>query len=83
LAQNFPNPFNPSTRIEFGVPHSGHVILEVFNTLGDRIATVLDETMEAGYHQVSFDGSRFATGIYFYRLVTDHTVLMKKMALVK
>jgi hypothetical protein len=83
LAQNFPNPFNPTTRIEFGVPSAGHVRLEVFNTLGDQVATLVDQNMDPGYHQVPFDGARFATGVYFYRLVTEHTVLMKKMVLVK
>ncbi len=83
LSQNFPNPFNPSTRIEFGVPRAGHVSLELYNMIGERVATLVDGEKSAGYHQIAFDGTRFASGVYFYRLVADQVVLMKKMVLVK
>ena len=83
LSQNFPNPFNPSTRIEFGVPRAGHVSLELYNMIGELVATLVDGEKAAGYHQIAFDGTRFASGMYFYRLVADQVVLMKKMVLVK
>lgn len=83
LAQNFPNPFNPATRIEFGMPQAGHVTLEVYNMLGELVATLVDAEKTAGYHQVAFDGTRFASGIYFYRLIANDLVLMKKMVYLK
>ncbi len=83
LSQNYPNPFNPATQIEFGVPHAGRVTLEVYNLLGEKVATLVDGEQQPGYHQVAFDGARFASGVYLYRLVTDNTALMRKMVLVK
>ncbi len=83
LAQNFPNPFNPATTIEFGVPRAGHVTLEVYSMLGELVATLVDGDRSVGYHQVTFDGSRLASGMYFYRLVANDLVLMKKMVYVK
>jgi hypothetical protein len=83
LSQNYPNPFNPATRIEFGLPSSGQVLLEVYNMLGSKVATLVNGVRSAGYHEVTFDGAGLASGIYFYRLATDNTVLLKKMALVK
>jgi hypothetical protein len=83
LSQNFPNPFNPTTQIKFGVPGAGHVTLEVFSMLGDRVAVLLNENLDAGYHYVNFNGSQLASGVYFYRLATANTTLLKKMILVK
>jgi len=83
LSQNYPNPFNPSTRIEFGLPSSGHVLLEVYNMLGSKVATLADGIKPVGYHEVTFDGAGLASGIYFYRLATDNSVLLRKMVLVK
>jgi len=59
------------------------VTLEVYNLLGEKVATLVDGERQPGYHQVAFDGARFASGVYLYRLVTDNTALMKKMVLVK
>ncbi|MCB2201361.1 T9SS type A sorting domain-containing protein [bacterium] len=88
LAQNYPNPFNPSTYIEFSLPTAGHTTIEVFNVLGRRVRTILDEQMPAGYHRVIFDGrsssgEELSTGVYFYRLKTDEHVASKKMILMK
>ncbi|MEQ8577846.1 MAG: BspA family leucine-rich repeat surface protein [Balneola sp.] len=84
LNQNYPNPFNPSTVIRFGIPQSGEVRLEVFDLLGRRVATLIDnETKNAGYHQVSFDASNLASGIYFYRIVAGKYVDSKRMTLIK
>jgi hypothetical protein len=68
LEQNFPNPFNPSTTIRYGVPDRSYVSLMVFNTLGQRIAVLADQEQEAGYHEVKFDGAGLSSGVYFYRI---------------
>ncbi len=69
LAQNYPNPFNPATCIVFSVPEMAAVTLEVYNVLGQKVAVVLDVVkMEAGYHEVSFDASDLASGVYLYRM---------------
>ncbi|RMI25801.1 MAG: T9SS C-terminal target domain-containing protein, partial [Calditrichaeota bacterium] len=73
LQQNFPNPFNPTTRIRFGLPVSGRVRLEVFNILGQRVATLLNASRSPGYHVVEFHGEQLPSGVYFYRIeVTIH-----------
>lgn len=68
LSQNHPNPFNPSTTIEFTLPHEAHAKLEVFNVLGQRRATVIDGTMQPGNHAVTVDAANWASGVYYYRL---------------
>ncbi len=83
LEQNFPNPFNPQTTIRFRLPVSAKVSLTVFNILGQKVSTLIDRTMPAGQHQVVFDGSRLASGVYWYRLKTSRKVETKKMILLK
>ncbi len=83
LLQNYPNPFNPSTVIPFDLPAKGHVVLKVFDTLGREVRTLLDQDMPAGRHQVVFDASALATGIYYYRLNYNGKVLSRKMLLTK
>ena len=68
LEQNFPNPFNPQTRIEFQLPVQEHVLLEVFDALGRRIALLVDDPRQAGSHAVTFDASNLPNGTYVYRL---------------
>jgi hypothetical protein len=83
LRQNFPNPFNPSTAISFDVPRASQVRLEIFNLLGERVGTLVDEMRQAGYYTVRFDGTTLASGIYFYRLTAGEVKMMKRMVLVK
>lgn len=68
LSFNYPNPFNPSTLIRYGLPKSSYIILEVYNLLGQKIAELFKGRKEAGIHQVEWDATGFSSGIYFYRL---------------
>lgn len=83
LAQNYPNPFNPITTIKYSVPSTGFVELKVYNLLGQLVQTLVDERKASGAHQVNFDASSLASGIYIYRLQSGNTVLNKKMVLLK
>lgn len=83
LAQNYPNPFNPITAINFTVPKSGHVKIEVFNRVGQRVATLVDETKQAGMYQVTFDADQLPSGVYFYRMSAGSFAKTQKMILMK
>ncbi|MEW5993878.1 MAG: T9SS type A sorting domain-containing protein, partial [Candidatus Zixiibacteriota bacterium] len=83
LHQNYPNPFNPNTVIRFDLPSRSRVLLEVYNLLGQKVATLLNEETAAGRHEVPFDGSGLATGVYFYRLKIGDAVETRKMLMLK
>ncbi|MCZ6777229.1 MAG: T9SS type A sorting domain-containing protein [Ignavibacteria bacterium] len=83
LEQNYPNPFNPSTKIQFTLPKASHVKLEVYNALGERIATLADETRQAGYYSEQFNATGLASGLYFYRLQANDFVETKKLLLIR
>ncbi len=83
LEQNYPNPFNPVTEISFGLPHECYVRLDVFNAMGQRVATLVDRHIGAGYHTVPWDAGELASGVYLYRLKADTFVETKKMLLIK
>jgi photosystem II stability/assembly factor-like uncharacterized protein len=83
LEQNYPNPFNPSTTIRYGLPRRSHVILTVFNTLGQEVATLVEGEMEAGDHDVNFDASKLASGVYLYRLEAGDFVQARKLVLLR
>ena len=83
LLPNHPNPFNPSTVIEFSLPRQMAVRLDVFNVLGQRVNRLVDQDLTAGIYRVVFDGSELASGVYFYRLRTDDRTLSRKMVLLK
>ena len=83
LYQNYPNPFNPKTNIRFDLRKSSHIKLIVYDILGREIATLVDEKLSVGSYEVDWDGSNFSSGVYFYKLVTDGFVDVRKMVLLK
>lgn len=89
LYQNYPNPFNPSTKIRFDVPanvkrETSNEKLIIFDILGREVATLVNEQLKPGSYEVEWDGSNFPSGLYFYRLTTDGSIVdTKKMILVK
>jgi uncharacterized delta-60 repeat protein len=91
LSQNFPNPFNPTTKIKFAIPQSplyergvgGFITLKVFDLLGREIATLVNQPLQPGTYEVEWDGTNYPSGVYFYRLTTSAYVEMKKMVLLK
>jgi hypothetical protein len=83
LAQNYPNPFNPVTKIIFDIPEHTKATLDVFNVLGQKVATLVDGELAPDRYEVEWDGAEAATGIYFYRLTADEFVMTKKMMLLK
>jgi len=83
LKQNYPNPFNPSTTIEFSLNEVNHVELNIYDALGQKIATLISSIMEAGSYKFQYDASNLATGIYFYELKVGNNNSVKKMNLLK
>ena len=86
LEQNYPNPFNPSTKIEFSLPEDvNNVTLTIYNALGQRVAELVNSSMEAGNYSYVWNvpQSGIATGMYVYELRTDRFVSVKKMMLLK
>ena len=88
LYQNFPNPFNPSTKIRYDLPVQRYVNLSIYNLLGQKVKTLVDEVQEAGRYSVFWDGTneqgeRMPSGVYFYTFDTGIIVHTKKMILVR
>ncbi len=83
LAQNYPNPLNPSTTIEFGLPRSTHASLKIFNLLGQEIAVLVDEQLPAGIHKAEWNAQDMVSGLYLYRLKAGEFVETKKLLLLR
>jgi len=83
LYQNYPNPFNPTTTIKFALPVDSRVKINVYNTIGQLVETLVDKEMESGYHEVNFDASRLTSGVYLYQLQSQDFVSVKKMLLIE
>ncbi len=83
LYQNYPNPFNPTTTISYTVPARSMVRIEIFNAIGQKVATLVDQIQQAGTYTVRFDASTLGSGVYFYRMITPKITMTKEMILVK
>ena len=83
LYQNFPNPYNPETRVQYSLSEAGQVKLEVFDITGRHVATLVDQKEEAGHHEVLFDGSNLTSGIYLYRLQVEDRIKVRRMMLLR
>ncbi len=80
---NYPNPFNPTTTLRYGLPQRSHVLLAVFNSLGQQVATLVQGEKESGYHEVKFDGTGLASGVYFSRITAGDYVATKNLLLIR
>jgi len=83
LAQNYPNPFNPATTINYTIEHAGAVNLSVYNLMGQRVATLVNEAKTAGTHSVRWNAAGAASGMYYYRLEANGQSITRKMTLIK
>lgn len=83
LYQNYPNPFNPTTTIKYDLPVASNVKIEVYNLLGQKLVSLVDEEKPAGKYAVNFEGFNLASGVYFYSIETDQFTKVKRMLLTK
>ncbi len=83
LSSNYPNPFNPTTKIEYQIPQAGQVSIKVYNSLGSEVATLVNERLDVGKYSVEFDGSNLTSGIYFCVFKSGNHISTNKMLLVK
>ena len=83
LEQNFPNPFNPATTINYNLDINSFVNLGIYNIIGEKVETLVNEFQKSGNHKINFNASNLPSGIYFYKLVSNKRVLVKKMSLIK
>ena len=83
MNQNYPNPFNPSTTIAFNLPEQGLVNLSVYNLLGEKVATIVNEMMESGSHNYEFNASGLASGIYLIKMTSGNFSDVIKINLLK
>jgi len=83
LSSNYPNPFNPSTTIEFAIPEQSFVKLEVFNTLGEKVTTLVSEELNAGSYKFNWDAENLPSGVYLYKMQTTNFSTSRKMILIK
>ncbi len=81
--KNYPNPFNPETIIEFELPHSSLINMSIYNSIGQKIETLVNEFFEEGIYRKTFNGSKYPSGVYFIRFQTEEKVIIKKIMLIK
>ncbi len=83
LDQNYPNPFNPVTTIKYAVPKIAHVRLEIYNAIGQSVAILVDATKQPGYYSFSVNADYLASGLYFYRMLSNNFTKVKKLMVIK
>jgi carboxypeptidase T len=83
LMQNYPNPFNPSTTVQFSIPQNSHTELSVFDAIGRKISTIVDQNLQAGLYTATIDARQLSSGVYFYRLVAGPYTATKRMTVLK
>ena len=83
ISQNYPNPFNARTTIEYGLPEAARVTVEVYNLLGRKVETLVNQHQQAGYHQITWDASEVSSGVYFYKIQAREFIEIRKMLLLK
>ncbi len=83
LYQNFPNPFNPTTKISFALPQRSNVKLAVYNIIGQMVTELINTELAAGYHTIDFDATNFSSGLYFFRIAARDFIDVRKMMLLK
>jgi hypothetical protein len=83
LGQNYPNPFNPVTTIKYSIPEASHIILRVYDLLGNEVSILVNEKKNAGVHSADFNAENLSSGVYFYRIETENFTDVKKMVLIK
>ncbi len=83
IGQNYPNPSNPRSKIDYEIPIHGLVTLRIYNLIGQEVITLVNETKEAGYYTAEFDGSNLSSGVYFYMLNSSDLTQVKKLILIK
>ena len=83
LAQNFPNPFNPTTTIQYNIPNAGHVTLKIFDVLGKETSTLINADQSAGSYEVTFNAANLPSGVYIYKIEAGSFVSVKKLLLMK
>ena len=83
LWQNYPNPFNPATKIKFALPKSGFTKIVIYDLLGRETRTLINQEVEAGYHELLFDASNLSGGVYFYKIESGEFQQTKKMIVLK
>ena len=83
LSQNFPNPFNPSTKIKYSIPQASKVIIKVFDILGNEIETLVKEEKQTGTYEITWYAENLPSGVYFYQLKAGNFVETQKMLLLK
>jgi hypothetical protein len=83
LANNFPNPFNPITTISYSLDVNSFVTLDIYNVIGEKVENLVKEFQNSGNHRINFNAVNLPSGIYFYALVSNNRVLVKKMTIIK
>jgi hypothetical protein len=83
LGQNYPNPFNPSTNISFTTTRRGNVSMKLYDLLGSEVSTIVDKTLDAGTHAITYNASGLRSGVYIYRLEAEGKVFSRRMVVMK